>query len=44
MTFKQEWFTMYERISPKKVFMGNDIILEAIGKGTYKPQCKWEAN
>ncbi len=33
MTFEQEWFTMYERISPRKVFMGDDIVLEAIGKG-----------
>ncbi len=36
MTFKQEWFTTYERISPKKVFMGDDIVLKAIGKGTIK--------
>jgi hypothetical protein len=45
MTFEQEWFSTYERISPKKVFMGGDTVLEAIGKGnTSKPQCKWEAN
>jgi hypothetical protein len=31
MTFEQEWFTTYERISPRKVFMGDDTILEAIG-------------
>jgi hypothetical protein len=33
MTFEQEWCTTYERISPRKVFMGDDTILEAIGKG-----------
>ncbi len=36
ITFKQEWFTMYERISPRRVFMGDDIVLEAIGKGSIK--------
>jgi hypothetical protein len=36
MTFKQEWFTTYERISPRKVFIGDDSILEAIGKGNIK--------
>ncbi len=36
MTFEQKWFTTYERISPRKVFMGNDTILEAIGKGNIK--------
>jgi len=36
MTFEQEWFTMYERISPRKMFMGDDTILEAIGKGKIK--------
>jgi len=36
MTFQQEWFTMYERISPKRVFMGDDTVLEAIGKGNIK--------
>jgi hypothetical protein len=36
MTFKQEWFTTYERISPRKVFMGDDTVLEAIGKGYIK--------
>jgi hypothetical protein len=44
MTFKQEWFTTYERISPRRVFMGDDTVLEAIGKGNIKAQCKWEAN
>ncbi len=36
MTFEQEWFITYECISPRKVFMGNDTILEAIGKGNIK--------
>jgi hypothetical protein len=36
MTFKQKWFTIYEHIFPRKVFMGNDTILEAIGKGSIK--------
>jgi hypothetical protein len=36
MTFQQEWFTTYERISPRRVFMGNDTVLEAIGKGRIK--------
>jgi hypothetical protein len=36
MTFKQEWFTTYKRISPKRVFMGDDTVLEAIGKGNIK--------
>jgi len=36
MTFQQEWFTMYERISPRRVFMGDDTVLEAIGKGNMK--------
>ncbi len=36
MTFEQEWFTTYERISPRRVFMGDDTILEAIGKGSIK--------
>ncbi len=36
ITFKQEWFTTYERISPRRVFMGDDIVLEAIGKGSIK--------
>jgi len=44
MTFEQKWFTTYECISPRKVFMGDNTVLEAIGRGTSKPQCKWEAN
>jgi hypothetical protein len=36
MTFEQEWFTTYERISRMRVFMGDDTILEAIGKGSIK--------
>ncbi len=36
MTFEQKWFTMYERISLRKVFMGDDTVLEAIGKGNIK--------
>jgi hypothetical protein len=36
MTFEQEWFTTYERISPRKVFMGDDTVLEAVGKGSIK--------
>jgi len=36
MTFEQEWFTTYECISPRKVFMGDDTVLEAIGKGNIK--------
>jgi hypothetical protein len=36
MTFEQEWLTTYERISPRRVFMGNDTVLEAIGKGSIK--------
>jgi hypothetical protein len=36
MTFQQEWFTMYEHISPRRVFMHNDTVLEAIGKGNIK--------
>ncbi len=27
---------MYERISPKKMYMGDDTILKAIGKGNIK--------
>jgi hypothetical protein len=33
MTLKREWFTIYESIVPRKVYMGDDTILEAIGKG-----------
>jgi hypothetical protein len=36
MTFEQKWFTMYKHISPKKVFVGDDTILKAIGKGNIK--------
>jgi hypothetical protein len=36
MTFEQEWFTTYKRISPRRVFMGDHIVLEAIGKGNIK--------
>jgi len=34
--FEQEWFTTYDRISPRKVFMGDDIVLEVVGKGSIK--------
>jgi hypothetical protein len=39
MTFEQEcivYHTTYERISPRRVFMGDDTVLEAIGKGSIK--------
>jgi hypothetical protein len=36
ITFKREWFTTYESIVPRKVYMGNDTILEANGKGNIK--------
>jgi hypothetical protein len=36
MTFEEEWFTTYERISPRRVFMGDDTVLEAISKGNIK--------
>jgi hypothetical protein len=36
MTFQQEWYTTYKCISPRRVFMGDDTILEAIGKGNIK--------
>ncbi len=36
MRFKREWFTTYESIVPRKVYMGDDTILEAIGKGNIK--------
>ncbi len=36
MTFKQEWFTTYKSIDPQKVYMGDDIILEAIGNRSIK--------
>jgi hypothetical protein len=36
MKFEQKWFTIYESIVPWKVYMGDDPILEAIGKGNIK--------
>jgi hypothetical protein len=36
VTFKHKWFTTYECISPRSLFMGNDTILEAISKGNIK--------
>ncbi len=36
MTFKREWFTTYESIVPRKVYMGDDTILEATGKGSVR--------
>jgi len=36
MTFERMWFTTYKSIVPRKVYMGNDTILEAIGKGNIK--------
>jgi hypothetical protein len=36
MTFEWKWFTTYKSIIPLKVYMGNDTILEAIGKGSIK--------
>jgi hypothetical protein len=36
MTFEQKWFTTYESIVPRKVYMGDDTILKAIGKGSIK--------
>jgi hypothetical protein len=36
MTFEREWFTTYESIVPQKEYMGDDTILEAIGKGNIK--------
>jgi hypothetical protein len=36
MTFEGEWFTIYESIVLQKVYMGDDTILEAIGKGSIK--------
>jgi len=36
MTFEREWFTTYESIIAQKVYMGDDTILEAIGKGSIK--------
>jgi hypothetical protein len=31
---EREWFTTYESIVPRKVYMGANTILEAIGKGS----------
>jgi hypothetical protein len=36
MTFERKWFTTYESIAPWKVYMGDDTILEVIGKGNIK--------
>jgi hypothetical protein len=36
MTFERKWFTTYESIVLGKVYMGDDTILEAIGKGNIK--------
>jgi len=36
MTFEREWFTTYESIVAPKVYMGDDTILEATGKGSIK--------
>jgi hypothetical protein len=36
MTFEQEWFTTYKSIVPRKVYIEDDTILEAIGKRNIK--------
>jgi hypothetical protein len=36
MTFEREWFITYKSIVARKVYMGDDTILEAIGKGNIK--------
>ncbi len=36
MTFERQWFNTYESIIPRKVYMGDDTILEAISKGSIK--------
>jgi hypothetical protein len=36
MTFEQEWFTTYESIVPRKLYMGDDTVLEAITKRNIK--------
>ncbi len=36
MTFEREWFTIYESIVARKVYMGDDTILEAIDEGSIK--------
>jgi hypothetical protein len=33
LSFHREWFRDYERIPPIKIYMGDDLIQEAIGKG-----------
>ncbi len=42
MMYEREWFTTYESIVARKVYMGDDTILEAIGKRRSRPQCKLE--
>jgi hypothetical protein len=42
MTSQQEWFTTYECISPRRVFMGMTLFWRPLARGTSKPQCKWE--
>ncbi len=36
MTFERKWFTIYKSIVLRKVYMGDDTILEASGKGSIK--------
>jgi hypothetical protein len=36
MRFQQKWFTTYERFPQGGVFMGDDIVSKAIGKGNIK--------
>jgi hypothetical protein len=36
MTFEREWFTAYKSIVARKLYMGDDTILKAIGKGSIK--------
>ncbi len=36
ITFEREWFTTNKSIVARKVYMGDDTILEAIGKGSIK--------
>ena len=42
MTFQRHWFESYEEIEPRKVFMGDDTILEAIGRGNIVTSIKVE--
>jgi hypothetical protein len=44
MTFEQKWFTTYEHISPRRVFMVMTPFWRPLARGASKPQCKWEAN